>query len=391
MTKNQKVILAIDATRNKSGGAILHIENILNHFNTNEFIFSQIHLFSYDILLDEIPNYPWLIKHEPPQTKKNIILQLYWQKYIFPKQLKNIGCNLLFSTSGGSLCRFKPYVTMSRELLSFSPKVLKRYQFSLRWLRLILLRYIQLSSFKNAKGIIFLNEYAFSVISSFQKIKCDYTIVNHGVSQIFNFEPTLKKDLQNANEIVVSYVSNAELYKNIDQVIKAVYLLIQETKLPYKLKLLGAKNGNKKALQIIYKYIRLYDPNLTFVEITDRLSHQELVDYLSQTDIIVFVSAVENMPNTLIEGMACKLPIVCSNVSPMPETIGDAALFVNPENPEEIKNAILKYTLDYNLRVYNSLNAFENSKKFSWEKTSKDTFTYLQHILNNHNSPTNVG
>jgi len=97
------------------------------------------------------------------------------------------------------------------------------------------------------------------------------------------------------------------------------------------------------------------------------------------------------MPNTLMEGMACKLPIVCSNISPMPETVGDAALFVNPENSEEIKNAILNYTLDYNLRVSNAKKAFENSKKFSWEKTSKDTFTYLQHILKNHITQKNVG
>ena len=116
-----------------------------------------------------------------------------------------------------------------------------------------------------------------------------------------------------------------------------------------------------------------------------------MVDYLSQTDIIVFASSVENMPNTLMEGMACKLPIICSNISPMPETVGEGAIFVNPENPEDIKNAIFKYTFDYNLRVSNANKAFENSKKFSWEKTSKDTFTYLQHILNNHIKSKNVG
>ncbi len=391
MNQFNKKIIAIDATRNKSGGSVLHIISLLKYFQPNYYDIETIHLFAYKNLLNQIPNYPWLEKHEPHQTKKNIISQLFWQKYIFPKELKNIGCDLLFSTSGGSLCRFKPFVTMSRELLSFNQRVLKRYQFSVRWLRLIFLRYIQLSSFKKADGIIFLNDYAFSVISGYQKINCDYTIINHGVSQIFNFEPRLKNDLQSANEIVVSYVSNAELYKNIDQVIKAVYLLIQETKLPYKLKLLGAKNGHKNALKIIYEYINLYDPNLNFIQITDKLSHEELVDYLSQTDIIVFASSVENMPNTLMEGMACKLPIICSNISPMPETVGEGAIFVNPENPEDIKNAIFKYTFDYNLRVSNANKAFENSKKFSWEKTSKDTFTYLQHILNNHIKSKNVG
>ena len=126
---NKKWSIAIDASRNKSGGAIIHIVSILKYFNPENSSIKKVHLFSYKKLLDAIPNYSWLVKHESKQLKKNIFIQLFWQRFILPKVLSKLECDLLFSTSAGSVCRYKPYVTMSRELLSFDKNVLKRYFF----------------------------------------------------------------------------------------------------------------------------------------------------------------------------------------------------------------------------------------------------------------------
>ncbi len=44
--------IAIDASRNRSGGAIVHIVNILKHFDVNKYDIEKIHLWSYDKLLN---------------------------------------------------------------------------------------------------------------------------------------------------------------------------------------------------------------------------------------------------------------------------------------------------------------------------------------------------
>ena len=377
----KKYTIAIDASRNKSGGAIVHILNILNHFNYNNSIIQKIHLFAYDELLNQIPNFDWLVKHSPSLLKQNIVFQLYWQRFILPKVLSKLECDLLFSTSAGSVCRYKPYVTMSRELLSFDKIVLKRYFFSFRWIRLSFLRRVQLSSFKNADGVIFLNENALKVIQSFQTISYHYKIVNHGISSVFNIHPEIKKDLFLEDKIVLTYVSNAELYKNIPNVIEAVNLLRKDTGLPFHLNLVGSLSGHPIALKNNRDTIKLLDSNLAFIHQTPKVTHDVLVNYLNKTDIFIFASSVENMPNTLIEGMTACLPIVCSKLSPMIEMAGDSVLYFNPENPTDLKNAILQYVYNYNLRQELAVKSFEKSKSFSWEKSSKETFDFLEEIL----------
>lgn len=379
---NEKII-AIDATRNKSGGAIVHIVSILNNVNPYEHSIQKIHIFSYDKILNQLPNFSWLVKHQPKVLNYNLIFQILWQKYLLPLKLKKIKCDLLFSTSAGSVCRFKPYVTMSQELLSFNTCVLKRYFFSKRWLRLKFLRSIQLSSFKHAKGIIFLNEYAHQVIQSFQAQNYNYKIVNHGISKKFDIQPIFKENLCEENEILLTYVSNSELYKNIDLLVQAVYELRITTNLPFKLKLLGAKSGHPNALKKLNKAILKYDRNLDFIFLTEKIIHEELITHLKHTDIFLFLSSVENMPNTLIEGMTAKLPIISSNIQPMPEMIKDGAIYINPENIKEIKDAVIKLCYDSNLRMQLSSKAYELSLKFSWEKCSKETFNFLGEILAN--------
>ena len=75
------MILAIDASRNRSGGAIVHLINILNHFNDNNYEIKEIHLWSYQDLLIKIPDYTWLKKHSPKVINKNIVYQLKWQYF----------------------------------------------------------------------------------------------------------------------------------------------------------------------------------------------------------------------------------------------------------------------------------------------------------------------
>lgn len=73
------------------------------------------------------------------------------------------------------------------------------------------------------------------------------------------------------------------------------------------------------------------------------LSHNELPEYLSAADVFVLPTLNEGMPNSIIEAMACGLPIVTTSIKPNVELLGiKHPFFCDPMNPDDIGNKISK-------------------------------------------------
>ena len=86
------------------------------------------------------------------------------------------------------------------------------------------------------------------------------------------------------------------------------------------------------------------------------------------------------MPNVLLETMASGLPIACSEKGPMPEMLQDSGIYFNPEEPEEIAQAIYKLLSSKSLRSNLSKQSHELSKKYSWERCADETFIFLNKV-----------
>ena len=76
-----------------------------------------------------------------------------------------------------------------------------------------------------------------------------------------------------------------------------------------------------KALKDLNKQISKSDPKKSFVKQIEFVNHDLLPGLLSNSHICIFASSCENMPNSLVEGMASGLPIACSDRGPMPEIL----------------------------------------------------------------------
>jgi len=83
----------------------------------------------------------------------------------------------------------------------------------------------------------------------------------------------------------------------------------------------------------------------------------------------VFPSLYEGFGLPPLEAMACGTPVVCSNVSALPEVVGDAAVVVNPENVFDIARGMKEVLLDGELRSGLIQRGFEQARQFSWERT----------------------
>lgn len=85
--------------------------------------------------------------------------------------------------------------------------------------------------------------------------------------------------------------------------------------------------------------------------------------------IFVFPSLYEGFGLPPLEAMVHGTPVVTSNVSSLPEVVGNAAVLVNPENVFEIMRALHRVLLDQALRDRMKERGYQQAAKFSWEKS----------------------
>ena len=115
---------------------------------------------------------------------------------------------------------FNPYVSMSRNMLPFENNELLRFGISKTTIRYLLLRLLQTFSFRRAKGIIFLSEYAKKIIlKKIGRIDNQYQIIPHGINKKFFNENSNRFDKK---KVELVYVSTINMYKHQWNVIDAV-------------------------------------------------------------------------------------------------------------------------------------------------------------------------
>jgi len=371
--------LAINASRAKSGGGILHLIEILSNSEPLDYGFSEVHVWAHEKLLSALPNKPWLIRHLPKSAKASILKQLWWEFFDLPRELSSRGCEILLNVDAGTVCPFRPAVTMSRDMLAFEPGEASRLGFGRARFRQFFLKYIQCRSLSKSDGAIFLTNYAAKVIGSQCRHIKSVKIIPHGVSTIFEKNPNRWKfHGEHDNSLQILYVSPVWVFKHQWHVVRAVEIL-RAKGLNVFLKLVGG--GDKLGLEILNHQISQSDPNSFFVDYVGEVPHKDLPLYLSEADIFVFASSCENMPNSLIEAMKSALPIACSNRGPMREILQDGGVYFDPEEPESIANAIENLIVDAGIRERASRRAFELSKPYSWVRCAHDTFDYISQVF----------
>lgn len=370
-----KTIIGIDASRNRSGGAKAHLIGILTDSDPVAHGIGEVHVWSYPALLQALPDKPWLIKHTHPALSRSMLHQLFWQRYRLPGEAARAGCQVLLDTDAGTVCRFRPCAVMSRDMLSYEPGEINRYGWSKARLRLLLLRYMQNASLRFADAPVFLTRYAAKVIQQSTGPLDNVAIIPHGVGEAFKQVRQLRPWPEEGNRPVEClYVSNAAPYKHQWHVVAAIARLRRQG-LNVRLTLVGGGSG--KAQQLLQAAIQEHDPELTFVTCVEQVKPQALPAYLAQADLFIFASSCENMPNTLIEAMAAGLPIACSDRGPMPEVLGNAGTFFDPEKPEDIALAIHRLITEPELRLYCAKHAVTLAQQYSWTRCGVETWTLL--------------
>jgi len=93
---------------------------------------------------------------------------------------------------------------------------------------------------------------------------------------------------------------------------------------------------------------------------------------------LVFPSLYEGFGLPPLEGMACGIPVVTSNICSLPEVIGEAGILVDPLDVEAIADGIRRVVQDSGLRAELQQKGLLRAKEFTWDETARKTRRVLQ-------------
>lgn len=119
------------------------------------------------------------------------------------------------------------------------------------------------------------------------------------------------------------------------------------------------------------------------VKFLESVPDEDLSLFYQNALCFVLPSLYEGFGLPVLEAMQNGCPVITSNVSSLPEAGGDAALYVNPEDVDDIASKMK--TLIENRKIREELvkKGYNQVKKFSWEKTAKETLSALEQVVKN--------
>lgn len=372
-------VIGIDASRIRSGGAIIHALKIIENIYMNKDI--KIHVWLPKVISKKVKARNNLFLHTPKLNEKNILFQLCWQTFLLKKKLRSLNVNILFTLDAATLNTFQPQIILSQDLLAYEKDLVSRYKYSWAWLRLKIIKLIQNSALKNASGVIFLSEFALKVISREISLPKKIKIIPHGVTKNFANNSKIRR-LKN-KKIKAVYVSPIAEYKN-QAVVAEAAILLKEVGHDFEIDFIGgteiASNNYLSELEtVMLKANSLGCKTQLLGSIPNNKLHLNLGNY----DLFIFASSIENLPITILEAMSMGLPIASSSCGPMPEILLDSATYFQPNNPISIKEAVERYFKEPYLLEYNSSKALKASKKYTWENCIVETELFIDDVWDN--------
>jgi glycosyltransferase involved in cell wall biosynthesis len=102
--------------------------------------------------------------------------------------------------------------------------------------------------------------------------------------------------------------------------------------------------------------------------------------WMAAAHALVYPSLYEGFGLPLLEAMACGVPVISSNSSSLPEVGGDAALYFNPMDAEQLAHHMNSIVVNDGIRMELINKGFDRIKEFSWDKAAVETYEILSSV-----------
>jgi len=375
--KNKKIL--INTFPLKDGGGQTHIQKIIEYLEEEKSLEIIILKSKFSNLNFKKSN----VKHyETTFPVNNPILRIFYEIFYIPILLVKNRVDVFFCPGGISIswtpknCK---KVTMFRNMQPFVKELVRNEISFLKKIRIFLIKFLMIKSFKDSDLVIFISNYDEKVIKkNLTKSLKKTVLINHGVDMNSSKIHNEVSKIYNFREPFIIYPSSIESYKSQIEVIRA-YSIVKEKLLQEmpNLYFIGSIN-NKKYFQALKKYIKKskLENKIFFTGKIDFL-HMPTIYQLSL--MVIFASKTENCPNILLEAIAMNKLILCSSNEPMPEFGKDSVVYFNPNSSFELSEKLIQILEDKKMINFYQEKT-KNIKIPSWADCADKTWKELRSI-----------
>lgn len=200
------------------------------------------------------------------------------------------------------------------------------------------------------------------------------SVICHGFDQKL-YRPTKTKD---SPFPYLVFLGKLEHKKNIVGLLEAFEILRRDKNLKHKLVLIGQRGylyGRiKQVVEKLSPDIRKDVLELGY------LPAEKVAKWMREANVFVFPTFFEGFGFPVLEAQGAGVPVVASNIQALKEIGGGGAIFVNPQNPQDIADGVKKVILDPKLKNGLIKKGLKNITRFSWEKCARETLVVLEGV-----------
>jgi len=241
------------------------------------------------------------------------------------------------------------------------------------------------SAIKRAKMIIAVSQFTKEdIITQFKVSSQKIKVTHEGVARLqpMGKEKNISNDKKvllgyNINKPFLLYVGNAYPHKNLEGLIKG-FSSLREKDRDLLLVLVGKQDYFYSRVE---EFTKKYWPKESPVIFPGFVPDEELAILFKNAIAYIFPSFYEGFGLPPLEAMANGCPVVSSNKSSLPEILGEAAIYFNPEDEKDMMGQIKKVIENKNLRQELIKRGNEQVKKYSWEKCAKETLEVYKKVF----------
>ena len=346
----------------QTSGIPMYVRSMLRNLakidHENEYV-----LYAHKDFDFELPNARWS-KHTNAVTRYGSV----WMQVELPFWIRRDRLDLFWSTQHIlplAMPRTTKAVLTVHDLVHFVfPKTMKRVNFLINKL-------IIPPSVHRADTIVTISNWTMSEVRRFLAPQNKLMEVTHlGVADHFfprNLDAArerVKKEFGLPEHFLLT-VGTFEPRKNVEGTFRAFTKIAE--RIPHHLAIVGQRGWKNKRVINEIESSRFRNR----IHLLGFVSDDLLPDVYSAADVFIYPSLYEGFGFPPIEAMACGVPVVCSNVSSIPEIVGDAALLVDPYDPDEFATSIMAVIEKPSLRYELIGRGLHRASSFSWSNTAR--------------------
>jgi glycosyltransferase involved in cell wall biosynthesis len=358
--------ILINGVHAKTGGGVTYLRGLLPLLANDPEL--ELHLFIHQEQLAIFADFDERIRIHAFDFRPTLVFLSLWEQFSLPALARAMAADVLFSPAN-----FGPFLSASSViLLRNSLAVVEREGRLAKRIYWGALAFATAISVLRSSRTIAVSKYAVAALTRRlpASVHKKIFVVYHGIRESFFARSPAKE-----RESFLLIVADIYIQKNLHTMMEAL------SKIYGQIPGIRLKIAGRIVDQDYFNEIR---------GLTERLKLQDCVEFLGPVDIeslvslyrrcrlLVFPSTVETFGHPLIEAMACGTPIASSNTAAMPEVLGDAGIYFDPLDPEDMANKVLELYNNATLRKELTERGYQRAQRFALPQTVAETARVLK-------------